>query len=271
MPCYGGIDLRRNEVLISNSNRWMDCFISMAKSDNKSRKLTPSRQRLTMTAENYLLSIYRLHEEDNIVTLTQLAEHLKMLPEGEGLGTSLPTVGGMIRRLEREGLLEVDSKKQLSLTKKGTQHAESIVRRHRLAERMVVDMLDVELHRAHVEAHLLEHAISPYLEKRIMSKLDMPTTSPFGYPIPGTNYIRKKGSFRLNEAKAGQDLEIDKIPVDDEVLLEHLVKNQVIPGTAIHINEINTSTGIISFKCSDKDVVVGYQVGKSIWVYSPNA
>ena len=222
-----------------------------------------------MTAENYLLSIYRLHEEDAIVTLTQLAEHLKMLPEGEGLGTSLPTVGGMIRRLEREGLLAVDAKKQLSLTRKGGRHAESIVRRHRLAERMVVDMLDVELHRAHIEAHLLEHAISPYLEERIMKKLGMPTLSPFGYPIPGTDYAEKGVSFRLNEAAVGQQLEVDKIPVDDEVLLEHLVRNQVIPGNEIEINEINTSTGIISFRCMGEDVVVGYQVGQFVWVRSP--
>ena len=238
--------------------------------DAKSANIPPSRQRLSMTAENYLLSIYRLDEEDATVTLTLLAEHLKMLPEGEGLGTSLPTVGGMIRRLEREGLLAVDSKKQLSLTKKGSQHAESIVRRHRLAERMVVDMFDVELHRAHVEAHLLEHAISPYLEERIMEKLGMPNTSPFGYPIPGTDYVHKGVSFRLNEAEAGQKLEIDKIPVDDEVLLEHLVRNQVIPGNAIEVNEINTSTGIISFECMGDDVVVGYQVGQFIWVCSPD-
>ena len=236
---------------------------------SKSDNLPPSRQRLSMTAENYLLSIYRLNEEDALVTLTQLAEHLKVLPEGEGLGTSLPTVGGMIRRLEREGLIAVDSKRQLSLTRKGTRHAESIVRRHRLAERMVVDMLDVELHRAHVEAHLLEHAISPYLEERIMKKLGMPTTSPFGYPIPGTDYVQKGESFRLNEAEIGRDLVIDKIPVDDEVLLEHLVQNQVIPGNAIKVNEINTSTGIISFKCMDKDVVVGYQVGQFIWLCTP--
>ena len=221
-----------------------------------------------MTAENYLLSMYRLREEGAVVTLTQLAEHLKMLPEGEGLGTSLPTVGGMVRRLEREGLLAVDSKKQMSLTNKGTRHAESIVRRHRLAERMVVDMFDVELQKAHIEAHLLEHAISPYLEERIMKKLGMPTTSPFGYPIPGTDYARKGKSFRLDEAKAGQHLEIDKIPVDDEVLLEHLVLNRVIPGIPIRVNEINTSTGVISFECMDEDVVVGHQIGYLIWVRS---
>ena len=238
------------------------------KTNSKIDTVSPSRQRLSMTAENYLLSIYRLNEEDTVVTLTQLAEHLKMLPEGEGLGTSLPTVGGMIRRLEREGLLAVDGKKQLSLTKKGQRSAEDIVRRHRLAERMVVDMLDVELHRAHVEAHLLEHAISEYLEERIMDKLGNPTTSPFGYPIPGTDYVQPGPSFRLNEAPIGDRLQIDKIPVDDEVLLEHLVQNQVIPGNEIVVREINTSTGIIAFECMGENVVVGYQVGQFIWVRS---
>ena len=234
--------------------------------DSKTANLPPSRQRLSMTAENYLLSIYRLNEEGTAVTLTLLAEHLKTLPEGEGLGTSLPTVGGMVRRLQREGMLNLDSKKQLLLTRKGTRNAESIVRRHRLAERMVVDMFDVELHRAHIEAHLLEHAISPYLEERIMKKLGLPTTSPFGYPIPGTDFKQKTGAFRLDEAEAGQHLEIDKIPVDDEVLLEHLVRNNVTPGSAIRISEINTSTGVISFECMNDNVVVGYQVGQSIWV-----
>ena len=104
----------------------------MARTNTRQRNPSPSRQRLSMTAENYLLSIYRLQEEDITVTLTQLAEHLKMLPKGEGLGTSLPTVGGMIRRLEREGLIEMDSRKQVALTRKGTQDAESM---HKRAER----------------------------------------------------------------------------------------------------------------------------------------
>ena len=237
-----------------------------SRASRRSDALPPSRQRLSMTAENYLLSMYRLKEEGTTITLTSLAEHLKLLPEGEGLGTSLPTVGGMVRRLEREGMLSLDSKKQLLLTRKGSREAESIVRRHRLAERMVVDMFDVELHRAHVEAHLLEHAISSYLEERIMKKLGMPTTSPFGYPIPGTDYEHKGGSFRLDEAEAGQELEIDKIPVDDEVLLEHLARNRVIPGSAIRVIETNTSTGVISFECENERVVVGYQIGQSIWV-----
>ena len=72
--------------------------------------------------------------------------------------------------------------------------------------------------------------------------------------------------FAWTRRKRGRRWKIDKIPVDDEVLLEHLVRNRVIPGSAIRVNEANTSTGVISFECENENVVVGYQVGQSIWV-----
>ena len=94
-----------------------------------------------MATENYLLYIFRLQERGARVTLTQLSEHLKTLPVDEGLGTSLPSVGGMIRRMVREGLVETAPNKDVVLTSKGLKLAQTIVRRHRLAERMVVDLL----------------------------------------------------------------------------------------------------------------------------------
>ena len=127
----------------------------MSPPSSKSEHSTPQSARLSMATENYLLTIFRLEERDFRVTPSQLAEHLKMLPENEGVGTSLPSVGGMIRRMAREGLAETGPNKDLVLTKKGRQSAEMIVRRHRLAERLVVDLLGIELQRAHIEAHLL--------------------------------------------------------------------------------------------------------------------
>ena len=79
----------------------------MTNSKSKSKKPSSSANRLSMSAENYLLSIYRLDEQDTRVTLTVLSEHLKTLPVDEGMGTSLPSVGGMIRRMVREGLLDL--------------------------------------------------------------------------------------------------------------------------------------------------------------------
>ena len=148
--------------------------------------------RLSMATENYLLSIFHLEEQAVRVTASELAEEIKRLPKGEGVGTSLASVGGMVRRMTREKLVDVTANKEIVLTRSGRKAAESIVRRHRLAERLVVDLLGLDLHKAHVEAHLLEHAISPELEKRIVAKLGNPTTCPFGAPIPGSGVPRPK-------------------------------------------------------------------------------
>ena len=135
--------------------------------------------RLSMSTENYLLSIFRLQEQQPRLSLTQLADHLKTLPGAEGLGTSLPSVSAMIRRMVREGLVESDQKKGIILTNSGSESGANIVRRHRLAERMVVDLLGIDLANAHIEEHRLENAISPELEANIVSKLGDQKTCQF--------------------------------------------------------------------------------------------
>ena len=94
-----------------------------------------------MAMENYLLSILRLEEQQIKVSVAQLSEHFKILPLGEGLGTSLPSVSAMIRRMSREKLVGISTDKEIVLTKNGRQYAEVILRRHRLAERLLVDVL----------------------------------------------------------------------------------------------------------------------------------
>ncbi|MCH7653284.1 MAG: hypothetical protein IIB14_06360 [Chloroflexi bacterium] len=93
---------------------------------------------MSPTVENYLLSFHNLGEEGAVVTLSRLAEHLRRLPAEEGIGTSLPSVGGMLRRMRKEGLVETGPAKTLRLTDRGFLLAEDMVRRHRLAERMLV-------------------------------------------------------------------------------------------------------------------------------------
>ena len=152
-------------------------------------------ERLSQVAENYLLSLYILGEEGLRATSGQLAEYIRTLPAGEGLGTTLPSITGMLRRMAREGLVEMTAAKEVKLTPRGVVLAEGMVRRHRLAERMVVDLLGLELHKAHEEAHRLEHAISPDLEVKIRERLGNPTTCPFGRPIPGSGYTPPPALF----------------------------------------------------------------------------
>ncbi|HIC24740.1 MAG TPA: metal-dependent transcriptional regulator, partial [Gammaproteobacteria bacterium] len=218
----------------------------MTNSKSKSKKPSNSANRLSMSAENYLLSIYRLDEQDTRVTLTVLSEHLKTLPVDEGMGTSLPSVGGMIRRMVREGLLENTSQKDVVLTNSGRKSAESIVRRHRLAERLVVDLLGLDLHLAHIEAHRLEHAISPILEEKIVAALNNPGTCPFGHPIPGSGYKGDSRARALDQASAGDRLIIDSIPEDDQALLEYLVGNKLVPGQLVTVKETAVTRGVVT-------------------------
>ena len=228
-----------------------------------------SAARLSMAAENYLLSIFRLDEQDTRVTHTILAEHLKTLPVDEGLGTSLPSVGGMIRRMVREGLLDTTANKDVVLTSQGRRSAESIVRRHRLAERLVVDLLGLELHLAHIEAHRLEHAISPTLEQKIVEALGNPTTCPFGHPIPGSGYSSDQPSTSLDKSETGEQLVVHSIPEDDPALLKYLVGNNLVPGQPVDVKDAAATRGVITLRCMGVDVVFSYDVAAKIRVRPP--
>jgi DtxR family Mn-dependent transcriptional regulator len=220
-----------------------------------------------MATENYLLSIFRLNEQGTRVTLTILSEHLKTLPTGEGLGTSLPSVGGMIRRMARERLVETKANKEVVLTTSGRKSAESIVRRHRLAERLVVDLLGMDMQVSHVEAHRLEHAISPNLEDRIVAVLNNPDTCPFGHPIPGSDYQPNKNSMPLDMATEGEDMVIDSVPEDDQALLEYFVEKNILPGQKVRVNETSETRGVITLNCGAGEVVFSYDIAAKIRVY----
>ncbi len=234
-------------------------------------KLTNQRpaahaHRLSMATENYLLSIFRMDEQHARVTSTQLSEHLKTLPADEGLGTSLPSVVGMIRRMVREGLVNTTANKDVVLTPLGDKYAESIVRRHRLAERMVVDILGLELHKAHIEAHRLEHAISPELEEKIVEKLGNPITCPFGHPIPRSGYRPCKDSITLDKAVSGKDFEIERVPEDHQNLLEYFVKNNLVPGQIVRVKESSMARGIITLQSGANEAVFSYGIAGLIGV-----
>ena len=225
------------------------------------------KERLSSATENYLLSIYRLQEREDVsVTPTVLSEHLKTLPQAEGVGTSLPSIAGMVRRMTRERLVEQTPAKELILTESGHALAESIVRRHRLAERLVVDLLGLDLEKAHIEAHQLEHAISPILEKKISEKLGNPTTCPFGHPIPGSDYVPVKNTFDLDCAVAGQNLVIVQVPEDDQALLTYFVEKGLVPGNKVLVQDVSPARGIIMLMSGKQSIVFSYSVASKVIV-----
>lgn len=224
-------------------------------------------ERLSQVAENYLLSLYILGEEGLRATSGQLAEYIRTIPAGEGLGTTLPSITGMLRRMAREGLVELTPTKEVKLTPRGTILAEDMVRRHRLAERMVVDLLGLELHKAHEEAHRLEHAISPDLEVKIIEALGNPTTCPFGRPIPGSGYVPPPGPrLTLDQAETGVDYSVDRVPEEDTELLRFMVDLSILPDRKITIVDASRHRGVITVRTETGEDALGYGVAARIWV-----
>src|SRR5215467_8765031 len=158
---------------------------------------------LSATVEEYLEAIYNLSAEDEVVIGARLAEKFHV---------SAPTVTEMLKRLVRDGYIEMDAKRQVTLTEAGNQAAEAVLRRHRLTERFLVYMLGMEWHQVHEEACRLEHFISGAMEQRVVASLGHPTTCPHGNPIPGyvdaKNYLSSQSAFRLSQADPGVPVSI---------------------------------------------------------------
>jgi DtxR family Mn-dependent transcriptional regulator len=171
--------------------------------------------------EEYCETIYELHEDDVDVIQARIAERLNV---------SRPAVSEMIRRMENEGLVEVD--RNVQLTKDGRALAESVVRRHRLAERLLTDILGLSWAEAHQEAGRWEHVISDNVEAAIIRLLKDPTTCPHGNPIPGSGYTAPD-SVALSNLTVGDAFTVSRIPEALEFtpgLLEFLEDAAIQPG-----------------------------------------
>ncbi|WP_188543729.1 metal-dependent transcriptional regulator [Rhodococcoides trifolii] len=131
---------------------------------------------LVDTTEMYLRTIYDLEEEGLVPLRVRIAERLDQ---------SGPTVSQTVGRMERDGLVQVAGDRHLELTEKGRALAVSVMRKHRLAERLLVDVIGLDWGEVHAEACRWEHVMSEEVELRLVQILDNPTTSPYGNPIPG--------------------------------------------------------------------------------------
>ena len=172
--------------------------------------------------EEYLEAIHELEEEGIHVIQARLAERL---------GHSAPSVSEMIGRLRRAGFLQSEGR-TLTFTEKGRRRAESVVRKHRLAERLLTDVIGLEWHKAHAEACRWEHVISDEVEARLVELLGNPTTCPHGNPIPGASQARDDLEA-LADARPGQHVRLERVTEQVEVdpdALQRLDRSGFIPG-----------------------------------------
>ena len=226
----------------------------------------PIHRKLSHNTENYLYAMYLLDEKNEKITASTLLEYIKQLPSSENLGTSLPTVTGMLKRMARDHLITKDKNNEIFLTEYGKISAKEQTKRFRLASKFLHEILKIELKDVFQEAHRLEHAMSQEVENSIEKLLNYPVKDPFGQDIPGSQKLRTKKIIPLSETSINKTYILSKIPPENSEFVDFLHKNNIIPGSKITIEEISDTRGIISIKVNKKTLDLALNVAKKIWV-----
>lgn len=187
--------------------------------------------------EEYCECIFELREDSVEVIQARIAERLRV---------SRPSVSEMIKRMSEEGLIEVVSG-GISLTDSGEQLAQTVVRRHRLAERFMTDILGLSWALAHREAGRWEHVMSDAVEQAMRDKLGNPTTCPHGNPIPGSGYV-PPAAVELRTLQPGTAFIVSRIPEVLEFspgMLEFLEQTNLMPGLEGSVKSIDRSGDMV--------------------------
>ncbi|MEX2290075.1 MAG: metal-dependent transcriptional regulator [Mycobacteriales bacterium] len=179
--------------------------------------------------EDYLKTVFHLSTDARVATTTSLAQRMEL---------AAPTVSAMIKRLEASGLVRRTPGHGVELTQHGRRHALGVVRRHRLLEAFLNEVLGVPWDEVHDEAEVLEHAISVRLEERIDLLLGHPTHDPHGDPIPPRSgeHVEDWAS-PLQSAVPGQLFLVERVSDRDCGVLRHLAERDIRPGTVLEILE----------------------------------
>ncbi len=195
----------------------------------------------------------------------RLAEKFQVAP---------PSVTEMLKRLVRDGYIAMDDRRQVTLTAQGQELAEAVLRRHRLTERFLVDMLGMEWHRVHEEACRLEHFISGAVEQRVVAALGNPTTCPHGNPIPGyvpdaKQYLTAQKAFRLSQADQDVSVRIlciSEVVEDEEELISYLNEKELKPDQVLCLAGRDSAEASVLLKVAGHEVRIPERVASKIWV-----
>jgi len=228
---------------------------------------------LTEKMEEYLEALFKLSCEEDELSPTRVAEYL---------GVTAPTVLDMLHRLESEGFIRYSSKgkgshkgkshgrikKTITLTHKGERAATTLVRRHRLSERFLTDVLGLDWESAHREACKLEHVISPEVEERLAEMLGNPDTCPHGHPIPDENGNIKEETEEIKplcELSADDKVCIAMVDEEEPKLLQYLATLGLLPDVDVEVKEVAPFGGPLLVKVGDTQYALGREVASKIW------
>jgi DtxR family Mn-dependent transcriptional regulator len=197
-------------------------------------------QEVTAVVEEYLETIYRLEEKNGVARTSDIVNLLRVVPG---------TVTNTVERLEKEGYITHEPYKGVKLTHRGLKMALQVIRRHRLSERLLTDILHVEWDKAHDAACKLEHALTDEIIKPLEKALKHPKTCPHGNPIPTKcGGIIEEASQPITTLSEHERGVIVKITEETTELLHYLETLGLVPGTSIEILEKAPFDGPITLK-----------------------
>lgn len=217
------------------------------------------KKKPTPTIEDYLGIIYTLERDGEEVIGARLSELLEVSP---------PTVTVTLRRMMRDGWIQITPSKKIKLTTSGIEAAKAVIRRHMLTEWMLSKILKLPWSRIHEEAHKIEHSISNEVELSLIDKLDDPELCPHGNPMPGLEALSNDWE-PLAQGKPDSKVTIKRIHEfleEDPVLMAFLEKNKVIPGNRARIIEILPFNKTITLEVKSQKVTLGLDIAQSIFV-----
>lgn len=214
---------------------------------------------LTESIEEYTEGIYRLQEEMAEVGTGDIAKYMSVAPA---------SVTTMLKRMAEIGLVEHTPYQGVRLTEKGEALSVSLLRKHRLLERMLVDFLELPWDDVHDLACKLEHYISEDVADRIAKALNYPRTCPHGNPIDATE---QDGSRRLSDASVGDRSTVVKITDERPEFLTYLLEIGLIPDAPIHLKSRTPFGDVMTLEVgtNGNTVAIGRDVANSIWVQGP--
>lgn len=216
------------------------------------------RDHTTVSQEDYLKAIRKMEQEEQVPISARLSEELAVTP---------PAVTAALKRMSRNGYVRQGPRGRIHLTAKGREIADHLVLRHRLAEKLLTEVLGMSWTRVHDEAERLEHAISPEVEQLLLDYFGRESTCPHGTPLFGglARLRRTQDARPLSEARPGQRVEILRVYEKDARFLDYLDRRRLRLGTRMVVEHKDYDESVQAL-VAGRTVHLGKGVAEKIWV-----
>jgi DtxR family transcriptional regulator, Mn-dependent transcriptional regulator len=216
----------------------------------------------TPAVEDYLKAIYQLSESGEPVSTSAIAERL---------GIAAGSVTGMLKRLSEAGLVEHTRYYGARLTSEGAENAIRTIRRHRILELFLVDVLGYTWDRVHDEAERLEHVVSDEMIDRMANVLGEPEADPHGAPIPSAGEeFHERRYPALSDLSAGESAVLRQVPDEDPAALRYLAQLDLKPGATLEVLDVAPFGGPIRVLINGTEQVVGRELAAHVKVEPRN-